>query len=490
MGGVGKTVSAIALAHDKDIRRYFKDGIYFVSVGRNPDLAEKRSELLSDGFGIEEQKPSIANIREVFQNKKALLILDNVWEARDIREFDISSSTSKILITSRQKDILRGKVYTIKVMSPKQALKLFKNIGGNITQKLEDEAKDILKKIGYLPLAVHIIGYTLRDRGYDDYINILEKLENVLIKRIELRSVENEEHKNLFIVIDISVEYLEDWVKEYYLSLSIFKNEYHISKECLGNYWGDNFIDVKNILIDASLLQEIKNENNTINYMLHDLQKDYIGIKDNIVIRYKSYVDIYTQRFSNKWVDIGYRDMFFHKYFINIFEEYGSKEITRDISEHLLKSYQYFTINEITNIIQFLGLNEKKVAVKTIDNIKNRDTQKGLLHILGESHTKSISFAKAYLDIDIKLQDMNVALTIECLKILKGIEQKKVESFAKAYLDIDIKLQDINAALAIECLNILKGIEQKKVELFAKIYIDIDIDIKLQDINAALAINA
>ena len=109
------------------------------------------------------------------------------------------------------------------------------------------------------------------------------------------------------------------------------------------------------------------------------------------------------------------------------------------------------------------------------------------LKILKEIEQKKVeSFAKIYLEIDIKLQDMNFDLTVRCLNILERIEQKKVESFAKIYLDIDIKLQDINATLAIKCLNILKGVEQEKVKSFAKAYLDIDI--KLQDMNVALTI--
>lgn len=47
IGGIGKTVLAIALAHDGRIRRRFPDGVYWVTVGERPDLLAAQLDLLA-----------------------------------------------------------------------------------------------------------------------------------------------------------------------------------------------------------------------------------------------------------------------------------------------------------------------------------------------------------------------------------------------------------------------------------------------------------
>jgi hypothetical protein len=52
MGGIGKTVLAVALAHDSEIRQKFPHGVYWLTVGQNPNLLELQNQLLRDRFGI------------------------------------------------------------------------------------------------------------------------------------------------------------------------------------------------------------------------------------------------------------------------------------------------------------------------------------------------------------------------------------------------------------------------------------------------------
>ena len=466
MGGIGKTVTAIALAHDKDLQQYFTDGIYFVTIGRNPNIKELQSQLLEDGFSIDDANPSVAKIREVFQNKKALLVLDNVWEVKHIKEFDISTSLAKVLITSRQKDILRGKIHTIDILSPEQAIRLFKNITGDINQELEGIAKYILEECGFLPLAVHIIGYTLRSRKVDDYKNILDRLKKSQTNRISLRSVENEEHKNLFEVINISFDYLEDWIQDYYLSLSIFKDENYITKETLQNYWGDDFFDVKNSLIDASLLKEEVSKSGFIGYTLHDLQKDFLVIKDNIGERYQKYIKIYSDKYSNRWEDIEYRDIFFHYNYIDIYSKADNKNIVQDITKGLLKNYKYFTIESVQKLIKYLHIDKKETIEKLLDTNKNNGLLVWILKNLDLNNKKSIKFAKKYLELDANEIDGN--LTIKCLDIANINNKELAEEFAKKYLELDAN--EIDGHITIKCLDIANINNKELTEEFAKSY--------------------
>lgn len=46
MGGIGKSVLAAALARDSKVRQTFCDGVYWVTIGQNPNLLELQNQLL------------------------------------------------------------------------------------------------------------------------------------------------------------------------------------------------------------------------------------------------------------------------------------------------------------------------------------------------------------------------------------------------------------------------------------------------------------
>ena len=46
MGGIGKTVLATALARDEGVRRSFPDGVYWITLGQNPDIPSRQAQLI------------------------------------------------------------------------------------------------------------------------------------------------------------------------------------------------------------------------------------------------------------------------------------------------------------------------------------------------------------------------------------------------------------------------------------------------------------
>jgi hypothetical protein len=46
LGGIGKATLAAALAYDRDIQSHFKDGIFWVSLGNQPELFSRLHEWI------------------------------------------------------------------------------------------------------------------------------------------------------------------------------------------------------------------------------------------------------------------------------------------------------------------------------------------------------------------------------------------------------------------------------------------------------------
>src|SRR5271165_3901747 len=80
MGGIGKTVLAVALAHDSETQQMFSDGIYWLTIGQKPSLLDLQNQLLrqltdSKATLTTEQEARDA-LCEALQGRRALVVVD------------------------------------------------------------------------------------------------------------------------------------------------------------------------------------------------------------------------------------------------------------------------------------------------------------------------------------------------------------------------------------------------------------------------------
>lgn len=176
MGGVGKSTLALEYAHEKV---NFYDYIFWIS-------SSNREKLLSGYRNIarkleieyeEDERLLFDKIRGRLSGQRYLLIYDDV--------FDYSSLTSlhgteegHILVTSRCSSGWNDPVVNVEILQPDQAVDfLFKHINDNApedvkmieNQLLKDEAEDLSKLLGCLPLALsHAAAYIKYKRESDD----------------------------------------------------------------------------------------------------------------------------------------------------------------------------------------------------------------------------------------------------------------------------------------------------------------------------------
>jgi hypothetical protein len=110
MGGIGKTVLAIDLVNDDEVRRAFPDGIFWLTLGQSIEPTKLQSELA--GFVSGEAKAfATANeggdqLRRLLEGKSCLLVLDDLWRPRDAEPFDVLGPRSRLLVTTRDADLL------------------------------------------------------------------------------------------------------------------------------------------------------------------------------------------------------------------------------------------------------------------------------------------------------------------------------------------------------------------------------------------------
>ncbi|XP_062424357.1 apoptotic protease-activating factor 1 isoform X2 [Rhea pennata] len=313
MAGCGKTVlTAEALRDHQLLEDYFPGGVHWISVGKQDKagLLIKLQNLCSrlDHDCTLSQRPPL-NVEEAKDRlrllmlrkyPRSLLVLDDIWDSWVLKAFD---NQCQVLITSRDRsvtDAVAGNKYEVHVESGLahekglEVLSLFVN--KKITE-LPEQANCIVRECKGSPLVISLIGALLRDfPGRWEYY--LKQLQNKQFKRI--RKSSSYDYEALDEAMSISVEQLNEKLKDYYKDLSILPKDVKVPTKVLCILWDMETEEVEDILqefVNKSLLFCDRN-GKSFHYYLHDLQLDFLTEKNrnqleelhkNIVNQYKKY---------------------------------------------------------------------------------------------------------------------------------------------------------------------------------------------------------
>ncbi|KAI3960548.1 hypothetical protein MKW98_011595, partial [Papaver atlanticum] len=180
MGGVGKTTLLQKINNEFAERKQF-DLVIFVVVSKDLNIKSIQNQI-GEKLGISwRQETEIhkrgSDIFKMLHNKKALLLLDDIWEGIDLETIGVSKNTiqiteSKIVFTTRSQQVCgfmeADKRIKIECLDEDQAWSLFK-------QKVKQEAlschpdvpevaRKVAKECRGLPLALIAIGRTMSSK--------------------------------------------------------------------------------------------------------------------------------------------------------------------------------------------------------------------------------------------------------------------------------------------------------------------------------------
>lgn len=290
MAGIGKSVIAASVARDKDVRRAFRDGLLWVTLGQEPNLVARQSQIaeaLGDVQGrFEDWEKGKSRLSTLLADKACLLILDDVWSTEAVAAFDALGPRCWMLITTRDSRLLTavGAVeHKLGVLGAQEALTLLAEWTGHV-KALPREASQITKECGNLPLALAMIGAMVRGKQPDRWANALHKLRSA-----DLQSVRQEfagyPYPDLLKAIDVSVNALEQEAgaerlkyRERFLDMAVYPEDTSIPEAAIHSFWRpvgfdeSSAQDVLDKLVDSSLLR--RDDGNR--FTIHDLHRDYV----------------------------------------------------------------------------------------------------------------------------------------------------------------------------------------------------------------------
>ncbi|GAA3089874.1 AfsR/SARP family transcriptional regulator [Nonomuraea salmonea] len=188
-GGVGKTTLAVHVAHR--LRSEFPDGQLYIDLRgceRHPlDPAEALARFLRalgmDSSALPADLDQRAELyRERIADSRHLVVLDNAAGEAQLRPLMPGTRGCAVLITSRHRlaTLPAAQRVDLGVLPVEDAVELLGNIiGADRTAEAPDEARDLVRLCGGLPLAVRIAGAKLAARPYWDLGHLVSRMSDV-----------------------------------------------------------------------------------------------------------------------------------------------------------------------------------------------------------------------------------------------------------------------------------------------------------------------
>jgi hypothetical protein len=282
MGGIGKSVAARALCDDVKVQAAFPDGILWATLGQTPDLvSEMRKWVQALGGAITEYVPKVdglkAALAKLLKDRACLLILDDVWQYTHAEAFRVGGSHCCLLLTTRDAEIaheLGVRVQPVPVMTEEEAIILLDEWADGQLNEVDVALKrQIVKRVGYLPLAVKLAGAQLRRKSPDEWLSTFDVGK---LKSLRPESM----HGDLALTFSLSLDALIPNVRRLYVALAIFKEDEDIPHVGIERLWhgladvdGDATSEALDDLAARALLE---NNSSSHQVRLHDLLRDLI----------------------------------------------------------------------------------------------------------------------------------------------------------------------------------------------------------------------
>ncbi|XP_028800004.1 probable disease resistance protein At4g27220 [Neltuma alba] len=172
MGGCGKTSLLEEVRKEVEDRKLFKTA--FAVVSSNPSyyaIQQSIAECIGLTFKTEKYvRDRAAKLLMAFQeDKKYLVILDDVWQFLDFRDIGIPvRENCKVLLSTRQRQIFDMMKFDAPIdlllLTNEEALELFKTYAGEIKDPFQEVAQQITYECHRLPVAIKAVARTLKDK--------------------------------------------------------------------------------------------------------------------------------------------------------------------------------------------------------------------------------------------------------------------------------------------------------------------------------------
>lgn len=275
--GVGKSTIVAALAHDQEIATHFPDGVLWTSLGENPSLMNELT-LWAEALGLEVTQRELgfdvltAQIKAQLQNRRMLLIVDDVWQIEHLTPFKVGGPECTLIVTSRLNEIAQAiaptslDIYRLQVLTEAFALKLLKRLSPDSVALYPKEASQLVRDLEGLPLAIQVAGRLLNSEirmgwGVGELINELRDGAKLLQSQIpgDMIQIGQGPSPTISALLKRSTDSLDEPTRDRFAMLGLFiPKPATFDLEAIAVAWGDEDPrTVVRILVNRGLLEPL-----------------------------------------------------------------------------------------------------------------------------------------------------------------------------------------------------------------------------------------
>ncbi|XP_062145329.1 disease resistance protein At4g27190-like [Alnus glutinosa] len=257
MAGVGKTTLVREVANQAKQENLFVE-VPIVNVTETPDHKQIQIDIacvLGLQLDVESSVTGRAirlreRLTKTKDKKMILVILDDICEYLDLEKIGIPSEGCKVLLTSRNRDVLvqamsTEKDFGLEVLGEEEAWSLFEKMAGDCVNKdnMRSTATEVAKACAGLPLALVTVSKALKNKSLNEWKDALQ-----LLRRPATRNLPRMQSP-IYSSIELSYSHLESEEVKYFflrcaqMHFSIYHQD--LLKYCygLGSFHGINTLE-------------------------------------------------------------------------------------------------------------------------------------------------------------------------------------------------------------------------------------------------------
>ncbi|CAN6859048.1 unnamed protein product, partial [Brassica oleracea] len=274
MGGLGKTTLARKVFNHETIKSHFP-GLAWVCVSQQFERKFVWQTILRhlmpecDVTKMMEEE-LLEKIVRVLETQKTLIVIDDIWSEGDwdlINVF-LPKKGWKVLLTSRNEEVALHADKQCVTFKPdcltfEESWDLFQQIAFPIKDtaefKIDEDMKQIgmemIKHCGGLPLALKVLGGLLRKKyTLHQWKTIGENIKSHIVRGSG--SDDRNINKEVYGVLNLSFEELPAYLKQCFLYLASFPEDYEIHTKKLSYYWAAEGI-LRPMDFDGASIREV-----------------------------------------------------------------------------------------------------------------------------------------------------------------------------------------------------------------------------------------
>ncbi|XP_047937943.1 probable disease resistance protein At4g33300 [Salvia hispanica] len=238
IGGIGKTTLAREICKDDQIKSHFR--VFFLTVSQSPNMEQLKSRireiLLGRSGNVNDNSMELKFGFEAESSSRILLVLDDVWKQSVVEQLLVKAPGCKILVVSRLKfpPSVVDCSYELDLLSENEAMSLFCHFAfGQTSLPLgadEDLVKQVVSECGRLPLALKVIGASLKGQPEMSWTSAKSRLSRgqPLCESHEVQLLER---------MKMSIDNLSETERMCFLDLGAFPEDKRIPLHILISMW-------------------------------------------------------------------------------------------------------------------------------------------------------------------------------------------------------------------------------------------------------------